>query len=246
VPTDYLITIGFFFAALLYSSVGHGGASAYLAVMGLAGVALEVMRPTALMLNIPVSLIAFVRYQHAGHFRWSMFWPFALLAFPLANVGGRLPLPAQTIKLILGCVLIFSALRLIFLARLKVEENVRRPSIPVSLLCGGALGFAAGVSGTGGGIFLSPLMLLMRWATTKETAAASALFIFCNSIAGLWNNWAGIAHIPGSITWWAPAAVTGGLIGSHLGSRRLAPPALRMLLAVVLLLAGAKFLGLAT
>lgn len=240
---DLILTIGFFFAALLYSSVGHGGASAYLAVMSLAGVALDVMRPTALALNIPVSLIAAIRFHRAGYFRWSLFWPFALLAIPLANVGGRLPLPAATIKIILGCVLIFSAIRLLFLARLKVEENVQRPTLTISLLCGGILGFAAGVSGTGGGIFLSPLLLLMRWATTRETAAVSALFILCNSIAGLWSNWAGIAHIPGSIVWCAVAAISGGLVGSHFGSRRLAPASLRILLAVVLLLAGGKFLG---
>lgn len=236
------LTIGFFFAALLYSSVGHGGASAYLAVMGLADTAVEVMRPTALALNLPVSFIAAIRFYRAGYFRWSLFWPFALLAIPLANVGGRLSLPAQTVKIILGCVLLFSALRLTLLARLKVEQDVRRPRLPVALLCGAALGFAAGVSGTGGGIFLSPLLLLFRWATTRETAATSALFIFCNSLAGLWNHAGGISHIPGSIGLWAGAAVAGGLIGSQLGSRRFPPPALRALLAVVLLVAGLKFL----
>lgn len=245
-PSDIMLAVGFFFAALLYSSVGHGGASAYLAVMGLAGVALDVMRPTALALNIPVSLIAAIRFWRAGYFRWSLFWPFAMLAIPCANIGGRLPLPAHVIKIILGCVLLFSALRLLLLSRLKVEQDVCRPSRGVSLLSGGVLGFAAGVSGTGGGIFLSPVLLLMRWATTRETAAASALFIFCNSIAGLWNNWAGIAQIPRSIVWWAGAAIIGGLIGSHIGSCRLPPAALRILLAIVLLLAGAKFLGLAT
>lgn len=229
-----------FVVALLYSSVGHAGASGYLAVMSLFAVAPDVMKPTALALNILVATIGSVQFFRAGHFSWRLFWPFALLAVPLAFVGGAIALPASAFKVLVGAVLLFSAVRLVLEPR--EEAATRVPSLPAALGTGGALGLLAGLTGTGGGIFLTPLLLLMRWATAKNAAAVSALFILVNSSAGLLGNLSRGGAFPKPALALLGAVAVGGAVGSYFGSRRLPAASIKRLLALVLLTAGSKLI----
>jgi uncharacterized membrane protein YfcA len=226
--------------ALLYSSVGHAGASGYLAVMALFGVAPEVMKPTALALNILVAAIGSWQFWRAGHFSWRLFWPFALLAVPLAFVGGAVALPARAFKLLVGVVLVASALRLV--TKPREASALRPPALPVAIASGGALGLLAGLTGTGGGIFLTPLLLLARWARAKNAAAVSALFILANSSAGLLGNLSRGGALPRPALALLAAVAAGGAAGSYLGSRRLPVRAIERLLALVLVSAGAKLI----
>lgn len=226
--------------AMLYASVGHAGASGYLAVMSLAGVAAPTMKPIALTLNVLVSAIGAYQFWRAGHFRWSLFWPFAAASIPAAALGGALILPPLLLKRLIGVVLLFSAAR--FFWKPAEPAEVRPPSTPLALAAGGGLGLLAGVTGTGGGIFLTPLMLLCQWATTKTTAATSALFIFVNSVSGLSGHMLSGGSIPRGTAALAAAAVVGGTIGSYLGSRKISPRSIRLLLAVVLVVAGLNLL----
>ena len=211
--------------ALLYSSVGHAGASGYIAVMSFFSLAPEVMKQTALVLNVLVAGIGTWQFWRAGHFSWRLFWPFALLAVPLAAVGGYARLPAEFFKILVGIVLVFSGAR--FLLHPGEEKMAREPARPVAIALGGGLGLLAGLTGTGGGMFLTPLLLHLRWAGTKMAAAVSALFILVNSAAGLIGNFAATKHIPTCAPVLALAALLGGALGSHWGSRHLRPPTIR-------------------
>lgn len=226
--------------AFLYSSVGHAGASGYIAVMSLFSLPAELIRPTALVLNLFVATIAFCQYWRAGHFSWRVFWPFAVLSIPLAYLGGRHQLPIHWFQLLVGVVLLASAFYLILQPRESGET--RTPGRPVSMGVGGGLGLLAGLTGTGGGIFLSPLLILMRWATAKRTAATSALFIWVNSASGLAGNLTATRSLEGISFPLILAALAGGALGSHLGSRRFNPVRIKRLLAVVLVIAGGKLL----
>ena len=229
-----------FFVAILYSSVGHAGASGYIAVMSLASLAPEVIKPTALALNILVATIASWHFLRAGHFAWRTFWPFALLAVPLAFVGGHIALPAQAFKVLLGAVLLVAAAR--FVMRPRDEPTRGEPPVTPALASGAMIGLLSGLTGTGGGIFLTPLLLQMRWAQAKRAAAVSSLFILVNSVAGLAGNLASTRQWPGYIVPLLVAAALGGFIGSYLGSRHFAPPIIKRLLAAVLLIAGLKLI----
>jgi uncharacterized protein len=176
-----LLALGMLLVALLYSSVGHAGASGYIAVMSLFSLTPAVIKPTALLLNILVASIGTFQFWRAGHFSWRLFWPFALLSIPLAFVGGWLNLPAHIFKVIVGLVLWSSAVR--FLLQPSSDQVRHEPSPPAALSIGAGLGLLSGLSGTGGGIFLTPLLLLMRWAHTKTAAAVSAFFILVNSVS---------------------------------------------------------------
>lgn len=224
--------------AFLYASVGHAGASGYIAVMSLAALTPAQIKPTALALNILVASIGSWQFWRAGHFSWRMFWPFALLSIPLAFVGGYLNLPTQVFKIVIGIVLLFSAAY--FFWNPSVDEVRAAPSKPVALASGGVLGLFAGLTGTGGGIFLTPLLLLMRWARTKQAAATSALFILVNSIAGLLGNASSAKAIPTFVLPLAMAALLGGTAGSWLGAQRFSPAIIKRLLAAVLVIAGLK------
>jgi uncharacterized membrane protein YfcA len=226
--------------AFLYSSVGHAGASGYIAVMALWGFAPTVIRPTALVLNILVATIGAFQFWRAGHFRWELFWPFALLSVPAAYLGGYLQLPAYILKIVIGLVLLFSAARLF--SRRGDPVDIHPPSLPVSIGTGGAIGFLSGLTGTGGGLFLTPLMLFCHWAKTKQASAVSALFILVNSISGLVGFVSAKQSIPTLAMILAAAAVTGGAIGSYLGSRRFPVRTISILLATVLVIAGAKLI----
>ena len=239
-----------FVAALLYSSVGHAGASGYLAVMGFFNLPQSVMRPAALMLNVFVASIGTYRFWRAGHLQWRLFWPFAALSIPFAFYGGRLRLSDPVYQRVLGAVLVLAAANLVWQAlqsRRLAAITTRPPPIPVALIIGAALGLLAGLTGVGGGIFISPLLILARWADPKKTAAVSAAFILVNSLAGLSGQmYSGqfkpLQTLPWEFLIWAIAAVAGGLIGSFLGARKLGHTPLRCMLAVVLIIAGAKML----
>jgi len=237
-----LLSLFVFVAALLYSSVGHAGASGYLAAMALFGLAPDVMKPTALVLNLIVATVGTVRFARAGCFAWNVFWPFAVVSVPLAFVGGWMKLPIQTYKVILGIVLLFAAWRLAFKQSTHAAAEQKPIPLPAALPLGAAIGLLSGLTGVGGGIFLSPLLLFLGWADTRKTAGVSVVFILVNSASGLLGHMASVRKVPHEIIWWAPAALVGGLIGAELGSRRLAPMTMRRLLAVVLVVAGVKML----
>jgi hypothetical protein len=229
-----------FVVAFLYSSVGHAGASGYIAVMTLLGLTSAVIRPAALVLNIFVATITAWQFRRAGHFSWRLFWPFALGAMPLAFWGGKINLPAAGFKILIGLVLLFSAVR--FWWKPADPESTKNPSEILSVIAGALLGLLAGLTGTGGGIFLTPLLLINRWATTKIAAGVSALFILVVSLAGLLGQFVATRQVPTFSLPLAVAAALGGALGSYLGSQRFAPEAIKRLLAVVLVIAGYKLL----
>ena len=232
-----------FALAVLYSSVGHAGASGYLAAMALFGVAPAVMKPTALTLNILVATIATVKFYRAGYVSWRRLLPFVAASIPFAFVGGYLTLPGHWYKRIVGVILLIAAYRLFRVAREAAgQTEVKRVPLWAALLCGAVIGLLSGLTGTGGGIFLSPLLLLMGWAETRQAAGLSAAFILVNSTAGLLGNVSSIGALPGSIFVFAPAAIVGGLIGAEYGSKRVAGANLRRLLALVLIIAGLKLI----
>jgi uncharacterized membrane protein YfcA len=226
--------------AFLYSSVGHAGASGYIATMTLFGVAPITIRPTALVLNILVASIGTVQFWRAGHFSWRLYWPFALLSIPAAYLGGYLQPSASVLRILIGVVLLLSSARLVF--RRSDPPKTFPPSRAVAIAVGAGLGFLAGLTGTGGGIFLTPLLLFCRWAQIRQAAAVSALFIWVNSIAGLIGYFAKVHSIPLLGLILAAAAIIGGFVGSHLGSRRLAVRVISLFLAAVLLIAGMKLI----
>jgi uncharacterized membrane protein YfcA len=239
---DWLqLLIPLFVVAALYGTVGHGGASGYLAVMALAGLAPAVMKPTALTLNLAVSLIATVLFVRAGHFVWRLFWPFALTAIPFAFLGGRLDLPPPAFKILLVLALGFAALRLVAPAPQQTEP---RP-LPLgwALALGALMGLVSGLIGVGGGIFLTPLLLLLGWAQPKSAAAVSAPFIFVNSAAGLLGQSDSLEHLPPSWPWLALGVIAGGWIGAHWGSVNARSAQLRPALAVVLAIACVKLVA---
>ncbi len=235
-----LLTIGVLAVAFLYSSVGHAGASGYIAVMSLLGLAPAVIKPTALVLNIIVASIAMVQFYRAGHFSWDLFWPFALLAIPAAFIGGYVHLPTHIFQIVVGIVLLFSAVR--FLISSQPDEVAHPPARATSIAIGAGLGLLSGLTGNGGGIFLTPLLLIKRWAKVKTAAAVSAAFILANSISGLLGNFTSTRNLPALALPLGIAAILGGTAGSYLGSRRLPQTAIKRLLAVVLLIAGTKLI----
>lgn len=227
--------------AVLYSSVGHGGASGYLAVLALFSLAPVALKPTALILNILVSAVATFHFARAGYFSWRLFWPFAVTSIPFSFVGGTLSLPTPVYKPLLGIILLASAYRLFF--RKECEEKKSDPLSPaVALLIGAFLGFLSGLIGVGGGIFLSPLLLLLNWANAKEVSAVAALFILVNSIAGLLGHISSLQAIPAFAPMLAVTALFGGITGSFLGSRHLPDMGIFRILSVVLMIAGFKLL----
>jgi uncharacterized protein len=234
------LTVLILLTAILYSSVGHAGASGYLAAMALMGLAPDVMKPSALFLNIIVATIGTAKFAWEGYFSWAIFWPFAITSIPFAFVGGAIRLPSHYYKTAVGAVLLFAAVRLVYSTIKKRTFETKQLPIWAALIAGGAIGFFAGLTGVGGGIFLSPLLLLMHWADMRQTAAVSVAFILANSIAGLAGNLASVQFLPPQIPIWAIAAALGGFIGSELGSRRVAPTSLRYVLAAVLVIAGCK------
>jgi uncharacterized protein len=240
-----LLAAGMLVAAFGYAAVGHGGASAYIAAMALAGIAPVEMRPTALLLNIVVSSLGTWKFYRAGHFRWRLLWPFAVVSIPMAYLGGAITLPGQAYKVLVGVVLLYAALQLWRSGKAGEEmREVQEPPLGWAMLIGAAMGLLAGLTGVGGGIFLSPLLLMLGWAGTKQTSAVAAPFILVNSLAGLAAVFMAKGTTLPTYVWiLVPAVLAGGWLGAEYGSRRFANPIVRRVLAVVLALAGAKMVA---
>lgn len=228
--------------ALLYSSVGHGGASGYLAAMALMGLAPDVMRPVALMLNILVASIAVVKYGRAGAYSWQLFWPLALTSIPCAYMGGTMTLSGHLYKPLVGTVLLVSAWHILHTARRPMQISTACPPLPTLLSLGAAIGLLSGLTGVGGGIFISPLLLYFRWAEVRVVSGVAAAFILVNSISGLFGVASASYALPSAMIYWAVAASIGGWIGAEYGSKRMSNATIRMFLGFVLIIAGLKML----
>ncbi|OGV78297.1 MAG: hypothetical protein A3I83_00295 [Methylotenera sp. RIFCSPLOWO2_02_FULL_45_14] len=238
----YLLIPLIFISALLYSSVGHGGASAYLAAMALVGIAPETMRPAALVLNVAVASIAVYKFYRVGAFSSRLFFPLAIAAMPMAFVGGLVSLPGHIYKPVIGLVLLYAAWTVFRRANQTYQVNSNPPKTGILLGVGAVLGLISGLTGVGGGIFLSPLLLFFRWAEIRVISGVSAAFILVNSLSGLAGVMMKNPVLPASLPYWILAAVIGGYIGAEYGSKRLALPAIRKTLALVLVIAGVKML----
>jgi uncharacterized membrane protein YfcA len=238
----FILAAAFFLIAALYAAVGSGGGSGYLAVMSLANVTPDVMRPTALALNVLITGISTWKFSRAGHFSGRIFWPIASVSIPFAFLGGRIDLPDVVYRPLVGVVLLYSAWRL-FRSSNSFDLAGERPLplMPV-LLAGAGIGLASGLMGIGGGIFLSPLLLLTGWADTRKALGVTAAFVLVNSVAGLLGYLSQARSLPSEIPFWALTAVVGGWIGAEFGSKRLSPALLRRLLALVLVIGGGRFM----
>lgn len=242
IDATYALAACIFFGAMLYSSVGHGGASAYIALMALFGLPAQVMRPTALVLNVIVATFTSARFVHAGLFRWRTLWPFLIGAIPMAFIGGGIILPTHFYRPLVGVVLWLSAARLLWPKPLGTAGDVKDPPIIVAIAAGAGIGLLSGLTGTGGGIFLSPLLLFLGWATPRAASGIAAVFILVNSISGLLGNLASLQQLPETLPLFAGAALAGALVGTTLGIRLPSTMIVRAL-ALVLIVAGAKMIG---
>ncbi len=240
--TISILALLFVLVGALYASVGHAGASGYIALMALMGVNTAMMRPTSLTINVLVATIAFVQFARAGHFSWRLTWPFLATSVPAAFLGGTLELPATALRGAIGIALLCAAGRILWITRstLRDAQQPVQPSVRTCLAIGAAIGLFSGLTGTGGGILLSPVLLLLAWADPKRTAACSACFILVNSAAGLAGLCVDGAEIPEGIAPLVVAAGCGGLVGASIGSRSLNFASLRGVLACVLVIAGVK------
>lgn len=241
-----------FVIAFLYSGVGHGGASGYLAVLSFFRFPAAEMASTALILNVLVAGIAFFTYWHKRYFSWKLTWPLILASVPAAFIGGFIQLPHRTYELLLAGTLVYAGLRLAQVTfqpwkypnPTPVDEGPEKDvPLKAALPIGGFIGLMSGMVGIGGGIFLSPLMLLLRWADVKRTAATSALFIVVNAIAGLLGRLSRHDLALGNLLPFLIAAACGGLLGAYFGAQKFSGAVLRRLLAVILLIAAFKLLA---
>jgi uncharacterized membrane protein YfcA len=243
IEANFLIWIPclLFLAAALYASVGHAGASGYLAVMALFGVSATVMKPTALVLNLLVASVATFKFYRAGYFSWRIFGLFALSSVPFAFLGGRWTLPSDVYKVVVGIVLILSAIRLFYTTIQAKDQTSPKPlSMGISVLMGALIGLVSGLTGVGGGIFLSPLLLLTNAAETKQVSGISAAFIWVNSLAGLLGHGFDRHIFPPQLWLWALVVLVGGWLGATYGTQRFDTQVLKRLLALVLVIAGTK------
>lgn len=240
--SDWVLHATILTLAFLYSSVGHAGASGYIAAMTLAGVAIPEIRPAALMMNLGVAVFGIWHFVRGKHLRWSLTWPFLVASIPFAFLGGLIPIPPTTLNLVLGGVLLFSAVRFLVPGKSDPSET-KLPSLKFSLPAGAALGLLAGLTGTGGGIFLTPLLLVAGWASPKTAAATSIVFIAGNSLSGLIGFSVSNQPIPWHLASLLPFALVGGFVGSRMGSFHFSSNTVRRMLAIVLLLASAKLVG---
>lgn len=230
-----------FVVAFLYASVGHGGASGYLALMALYGFAPEVMKPTALLLNLFVSLTSYIQFYRGGHFKWKIFLPLALASIPMAFIGGLLTIDATVYKKILGLLLLLPILRF-FLFKDSKQAGTIEPQLWMSIIIGASIGFLSGLIGIGGGIILSPILLLLKWTDQKQTAAISALFIFVNSLSGLFGQLTKGINFSTDMVLMVGIAFSGGLLGAWFGSLKFRQEVLKFTLATVLTMAAFKLL----
>ena len=230
-----------FFVAFLYAAVGHGGASGYLALMALYGVAPEEMKPTALVLNLFVSLTSFIQYYRGGYFSKKLFIPIAAASIPLAFIGGMMTVEENIYKRILGILLLFPVIRFFFFKNVD-DSELKSHNTTIAVVTGGVVGLLSGMIGIGGGIILSPILLLLHWTNQKQTAAISAAFIFVNSVAGLGGMITQGISFTGNMMMYIVVAFAGGLLGAYLGSKKFNQNVLKYVLATVLLMASYKLL----
>lgn len=240
--TDYLIALCLMFGAILYTSVGHAGSSVYIAIMSLFGVPAQVIKPTALVLNIIVSSYTSVRYISAKLFDLKLYVPLALGAIPMSFLGGSVNLPGNVYKPIVGMILLFAGVMFLFQLAPKLHGEPKHPHIAVSILTGALIGFLSGLTGTGGGIFLSPLILFFGWTSVKGASGTAALFILTNSVFGLLGHVSSVSNLPTALWIYALAVIIGALIGTRLGIKQFSNEGVRRALGVVLIIASAKLI----
>lgn len=233
------LAVCIFIVAMLYASVGHGGASGYLATMALFSLHPEALKPTALLLNIVVAGAGAWLYCRAGQFSWRAFWPFVVTSIPASFLGGSFSLPPHLYRPALGLVLLFAAWRLL-VRRDRGEIQPQAPQLTTAMLVGAGLGFASGLIGVGGGIFLSPLMILLGWARVREVSGIAALFILVNSISGLTGHLSSLQYVPAYAPLLAGVALAGGSIGALCGSRHLPVAMILKAMSLMLVMAGGK------
>ena len=230
-----------FIIAFLYASVGHGGASGYLALMALFSVTPEIMKPTALLLNLFVSLTSFIQFYRGKHFIRRIFLPLAIASVPMAFAGGLIEIKGDIYKKILGLLLIIPVIRFLFFGNIQVKE-LKKSNLTLSVIIGATIGFLSGLIGIGGGVILSPILLLLRWTDQKQTAAISASFIFVNSLSGLAGQLTKGVSLSADMSLYVMIAFAGGLCGAYFGAMRFKQTILKNVLAIVLMLASWKLI----
>jgi uncharacterized membrane protein YfcA len=238
--TNLVIAACLLLGAVLYTSVGHAGSSAYIAVMTLFNLETTVIKPTALTLNIAVSAYASWRYIRNNFFDKKLFFVLSAGAIPAAFIGGHINLPSEIYKPIVGVLLILSGLRFIFLAAAQ-DREIRSVNYALAIVMGSSIGFLAGITGTGGGIFLSPLIIWLGWNHVKQASGTVAAFIFVNSVAGLLGNYKSTSSLPETLPLFLGAVIIGALIGTRLGISRFSSVGVKRALGLVLIIAGLKF-----
>jgi len=238
--SDFLVASLLFLGAILYTSVGHAGASAYIAIMSLSGLPQIIVKPTALVLNILVASYSGRRYFQSGLFDEKVFYPLVAGAVPAAFIGGYLTLSETLYKTVVGIVLIASGIRFLLVSKSQQEHSVRRPSFAVGMIIGAVIGLLAGLTGTGGGIFLSPILIFLSWTSTKAASGTASLFILVNSLSGLLGNVTSVAALPSAIPLYGLAVLLGAFIGTSFGIRYFSHIGVKRALGMVLLIAGGK------
>lgn len=237
----WLFLLLLFIVSFLYASVGHGGASGYLALMALFGFAPSIMKSSALILNIFVSIISFYQYYKGGYFKWKLFLPFAVVSVPASFIGAFINVDPVLYRRILGLLLIFPVLRLLGIIG-KITDEGKDVNLGLALFIGTSIGFLSGMIGIGGGIILSPIIIMLHWGNMKQTAAVSALFIFVNSISGLIGLFSKGVIIDNSVYGWLAITLLGGSLGAYFGRKSFSNTILKRVLAVTLLIAIIKLL----
>jgi len=238
---DILIPFLLLFVAFLYASVGHGGASGYIAVLTLFSIQLQVYKPVVLVLNTIIASIAFIQFYRAGYFKWKLAWPFLITSIPCAFLGSQFKTSEHLYNLILGIALIFPSIRLLSNSPKEKGETKELQLLP-AMVWGAVIGLASGFLNIGGGIFLSPVIILMAWGNTKDAAAVSSLFIVCNSLSGLAAAGLHANSFTHTSFIWIAAAVVGGLAGAYLGSHKFKLTTVRYILSAVLCIAAVKLI----
>jgi uncharacterized membrane protein YfcA len=230
-----------FLGAILYTSVGHAGASAYIAIMTLFDLPPLVIKPTALTLNIFVSSYTSFRYMRSNFFNKSLFKYLVIGSIPAAFIGGHINLPSQIYKPIIGILLLISGVRFLVQA-LQVDRAQRSINSGLAVLIGACVGLLSGITGTGGGIFLSPMIIWLGWVSVKQASGTVAGFIFVNSVAGLLGNMQSAQSLPAELPLFVVAVLLGAFIGTRFGISRFSSTGIKRALGLVLLIAGAKFI----
>ena len=242
IPADYLLPALLFGSAALYTSVGHAGASAYLASMALVGLAPEAMRPTALVLNICVASFSTIRFWRAGLVDARLAAWLLAGAAPLAFLGGAIKQPGEIYRPLVGVLLIVAAIRLLLPLEVATNRDPKRPHPALAALTGAIIGLLSGLTGTGGGIFLSPILIFCGWAATRNASGIAITFILCNSVFGLLGNLASVQRLPSELPIYLAAAMAGALVGTALGVKRLPSGMILKALGAVLVIAGLKLI----